>query len=321
MNDTGGRPFDDIRRLLATAAAGGGSAEAPDVDDADDVEAWVARCRRKPKPEILRGLVCLFASTHGAVVAREAEPGVTVAAGRARLDRFGAGGTLLNAVCAQNGLGFKAFDLALDLPTEDVTRAAAADERGCVATMAFGMESLAGGADLVVLGHASEGTDALASACLSALWGDGADRWVDPDDRDAAALVLAALARHRGETEVAGDDPLAILASLGGRDLAAIAGAIVAARHERVPVLLDGYAALAAAALLGAIDPTILAGCRPGALGPHPRHAELASRLGTPPILAGLAVGRAAGGEVGSALAAGLLKTLLAARKGLPQAA
>ena len=58
------------------------------------------------------------------------------------------------------------------------------------------------------------------------------------------AAVEAALARHREHLK----DPLEMLRRLGGREVAAIAGAILAARLQRIPVILDGYVTTAAAA-------------------------------------------------------------------------
>ena len=65
------------------------------------------------------------------------------------LENFAAGGAAINQICAAYGLGFKVFDLALDMPTGDITEADAMDEKACVATMAFGMEAIAGGTDLL----------------------------------------------------------------------------------------------------------------------------------------------------------------------------
>src|SRR5437763_1033874 len=66
------------------------------------------------------------------------------------------------------------------------------------------------------------------------------------------AVIDEALARHR--EAIAARDPLTLLAAVGGEEIAAIAGAIVAARRGRIPVLLDGYACTAAAAVLFAAD-------------------------------------------------------------------
>ena len=173
------------------------------------------------------------------------------------LDNFAAGGAAINQICAAYGLGFKVFDLALDLPTGDIATEPAMDERGCVATMAFGMEAVAGGTDLLCVGEMGIGNTTVAAAIYAALYGGPAEHWVGRgtgvDDAGLArkvGAVEAALERHRPDLS----DPLQILARLGGREVAAIAGAIVAARLQRVPVILDGYVATAAAAVLHAVD-------------------------------------------------------------------
>jgi nicotinate-nucleotide--dimethylbenzimidazole phosphoribosyltransferase len=120
--------------------------------------------------------------------------------------------------------------------------------------------------------------------------------------------VEAALAHHAGHL----DDPLEILARLGGREIAAIAGAILAARLQRVPVVLDGYVATAAAAILHALDPSLLDHCLAGHVSAEGAHADVLERLGLVPLLA---LGMRLGEGSGAALAVGLLKGALACHR------
>ncbi|MCE3519243.1 nicotinate-nucleotide--dimethylbenzimidazole phosphoribosyltransferase, partial [Escherichia coli] len=69
------------------------------------------------------------------------------------VENFAAGGAAINQICIANDLGLKIFDLALEYPTADITEEAAMDEKTCAATMAFGMESIAGGTDLLCIGE------------------------------------------------------------------------------------------------------------------------------------------------------------------------
>jgi nicotinate-nucleotide--dimethylbenzimidazole phosphoribosyltransferase len=306
-------PFDDVRGMIprmpapdpdmALAAAG-----EPGLGRFGALVPWIASWQRKVVPSADRALVAIFAASHG-VAARAGGDGR--AATRARLDAFAAGGTATNAICAAQGLGFKAFDLAVDLPSGDILHEPAMDERACVATMAFGMESIAGGTDLIAIGEAGTGAEIAAAAMLSALYHDPPAAWVDEarSGGDVPGLVTMALLRH-GK---AGGDPLAILASLGGRDLAAMAGAILAARLEGVPVILDGFSAASAAAIIHAIDPEAIAHCLAGHLGAHRHHAALLARIGLEPLVSGLGI--AAGEGVGAALAAGLVRTSLAVNR------
>jgi nicotinate-nucleotide--dimethylbenzimidazole phosphoribosyltransferase len=119
------------------------------------------------------------------------------------------------------------------------------------------------------------------------------------------AAVEAALACHAGHL----DDPLEVLARLGGRDIAAMAGAILAARAQRVPVVLDGYVATAAAAILFAIHPSTIDHCVAGHLSAEGAHRDVLERIGKIPLLA---LGMRLGEGSGAALAMGLIKSAAA---------
>ncbi len=163
----------------------------------------------------------------------------------------GPGGAAINQICKTFDISLKVYELALEKPTGDITQEPALDEKTCAATMAFGMEALASEPDLLVLGEMGIGNTTAAAAIYHALYGGQAEDWVgrgtgvdDDGLRRKADAVRAAVARHKPHL----DDPLQILARLGGRETAAIAGAILAARLRRTPVLLDGFVVCSAAA-------------------------------------------------------------------------
>jgi nicotinate-nucleotide--dimethylbenzimidazole phosphoribosyltransferase len=233
------------------------------------------------------------------------------------LANFAAGGAAINQICASLNLGFKVFDLALELPTDDIVEGPAMDEKACVATMAFGMEAIAGGTDLLAVGEMGIGNTTVAAAIYAALYGGPAAQWVGQGsgvDDDGVArkvgVIEAALRRHEGHF----DDPLEVLRRLGGRDIAAIAGAILAARLQRIPVVLDGYVATSAAAILHALHPAAIDHCVAGHLSAEGAHREVLERMGKIPLLAlGLRLGEGAG----AALAAGLVRTATSCHAGM----
>jgi nicotinate-nucleotide--dimethylbenzimidazole phosphoribosyltransferase len=93
-----------------------------------------------------------------------------------------------------------------------------------------------------------------------------------------------------------------------------MAGAILAARTQRVPVLIDGYVATAAAAVLHAMRPDALDHCLAAHCSAEPAHRNLLRRLGKEPVLdLGMRLGEASG----AALAAGLLKAAAACHNGM----
>src|SRR4051812_36543816 len=130
---------------------------------------WLAAWQGKAPPTIERPLVAVFAASHG--VAARGVSAYPPEVNRQMLANFAAGGAAINQICASFNLGFKVFDLALDVPTEDIVADAAMDERSCVATMAFGMEAVAGGADLLAVGEMGIGNTTVAAAIYAALYG------------------------------------------------------------------------------------------------------------------------------------------------------
>ncbi len=276
---------------------------------------WLAAWQGNPKPAVNRPLVCVFAGSHG--VAQRGVSAYPSEVNRQMLETFAAGGAAINQICASLNLGFKVFDLALDLPTADIVEDAAMDEKGTVATMAFGMEAIAGGADLLAVGEMGIGNTTIAAAIYAALYGGPVQRWVGRgtglDDEGLARkveVVEAALRTHRDYL----DNPLEVLARLGGRDIAAMAGAILAARLQRIPVILDGYVATAAAAVLQALHPRAIDHCIAGHLSAEGDHREVLERLDKIPLLT---LGMRLGEGTGAALAAGLVRTAAACHAGM----
>jgi nicotinate-nucleotide--dimethylbenzimidazole phosphoribosyltransferase len=203
------------------------------------------------------------------------------------------------------------------MPTRDITEEPAMDEAECAATIAYGMEAIAGGADLLCLGEMGIGNTTIAAAICHGLYGGGAEDWtgpgtgVDPEGmKRKVAAVKRAVDVHREWLA----DPLQVLRRLGGRELAAMVGAIVAARHERVPVVLDGYVVTAAAAILHALDPRTLDHCIAGHCSAEPAHRKLLEKIGKPPLLD---LGMRLGEGSGAALAAGLIKAAAQTHAGM----
>jgi nicotinate-nucleotide--dimethylbenzimidazole phosphoribosyltransferase len=326
MTDAAGAPFDDIRRLVAMMPGPDEAAVAAvrardrqltkpagSLGRLEGLAEWLAAWQAKPDPSVDRPLVCVFAGSHG--VAARGVSAYPSEVNRQMLETFAAGGAAINQICASLGLGFKVFDLALDMPTGDIVAEPAMDEKSCVATMAFGMEAIAGGTDLLCVGELGIGNTTVAAAIYAALYGGPAARWVGRgtglDDAGLArkiAAVEAALERHRGHL----DDPLEVLSRLGGREVAAVAGAILAARLQRIPVVLDGYVTTAAAAVLHALDPAALDHCVAGHVSPEGDHRAVLERLGQVPLLA---LGMRLGEGTGAALAAGIVRAAAAVHR------
>jgi len=173
------------------------------------------------------------------------------------------------------------------------------------------------GVDLLAVGEMGIANTTSAAALCHALFGGAAADWVGPGTgvagealRRKTEVVAAGVARHLGETS----EPFEILQRLGGRELAAIAGAVMAARQARVPVILDGFAATAAAGVLFAADPHALDHCVVAHRSAEPGHARLLERLGKPPLFdLGMRLGEASG----ATLAIAIVKAAVACHTGM----
>jgi len=321
-----GLPFDDIRNLFAQMP----QAATPMVEEVrardaqltkpagalgrmEEIVEFLAAWQGKSKPTILRPMVAVFAANHGVVAQGVSAYPQEVT--RAMMENFAAGGAAINQICATYDIGLKVFELALDYPTPDITQEPAFDEAACAATFAFGMEAIAGGTDLLCLGEMGIGNTTIAASIYHALYGGKAQDWVGRGTGvDDAALARKVDAVSRAVKLNAGhlSDPLEVLRRVGGREIAAMAGAIMAARMERIPVVLDGYVVTAAAAILHALNPASIDHCIAGHLSPEGAHAEVLRRLGKKPLLD---LGMRLGEGSGAALAVGVMKAALACHR------
>ena len=323
-----GLPFDDIRALLplmpeaserAADAVRARQAQltkpAGSLGRIDETVAFLAAWQDKAMPTIDRPQVAVFAGNHGVVAQGVSAYPASVT--RAMLENFAAGGAAVNQICATYGIGLKIFELALDLPTGDITLGPAMDEAACAGTIAFGMEAVAGEVDVLALGEMGIGNTTVAAAIFAALYGGTGADWVgrgtgvdDPGLARKVAAVDAALATHAGHLK----DPLEVLRRLGGREIAALCGAILAARMQRVPVVLDGFVVTAAAAVLHRLDPATIEHCLAGHVSAEQAHRRALEMIGKVPMLD---LGMRLGEGSGAALALGLIKAAVACTRNM----
>lgn len=324
---TSGLPFDDFRELLKNlpgpdtvrlAAARSRDAQltkpAGALGRLEEIAFWLSAWSANGV-QVTRPLVAIFAGNHGVTAqgVTPFPPSVT----KQMVDNFAAGGAAINQICIAHDLGLKIFDLALELPTGDISLEAALDERACAATMAFGMEAIAGGTDLLCIGEMGIGNTTIAAAIFNALYGGTAEDWVGPGTGSQGEVLDRKIAAVRAAIELHGPhlgDPLEVLRRLGGREIAAMAGAILAARVERIPVLIDGYVATAAAAILHAANERALDHCLIGHVSAEPGHMKVLEKLGKTPLLA---LGMRLGEGTGAALAAGIVKSAALCHTGM----
>jgi nicotinate-nucleotide--dimethylbenzimidazole phosphoribosyltransferase len=270
----------------------------------EDLVAWLARWQGKSPPTLDNPMVAIFAANHGVT-----DQGVSAFPREVTAQmvaNFTAGGAAISQICALHELNLRVFELALDLPTGDITLAPAMDDKMCAATIAYGMEAIAGRPDCLAIGEMGIGNTTIAAALYAALFGGAGDecvgRGTGVDDAGLArkaGAVDRALAFH----QAALTDPLAILARLGGREIAAMLGALIAARHQKIPVLVDGFVATAAAAIAHAVNPAAIDHCIFAHVSAESAHAKALQRMGVAPLLdLGMRLGEGSGAALGMVL-------------------
>jgi nicotinate-nucleotide--dimethylbenzimidazole phosphoribosyltransferase len=281
----------------------------------EELAQWMATWQGKHPPTALHPRTAVFAGNHG--VASRGISAYPAAVTAQMVQNFIRGGAAVNQLCRAVDADLRVYEMALEEPTADFTEAPAMSDEECALAIAYGMTAVEPGIDLIALGEMGIGNTTAAAALCCGLFGGSAAEWVGPGTgvagealRRKIAVVDAAVGRHRPEARDAFDR----LRRLGGRELAAIAGAVIAARRARVPVLLDGYAATAAAAVLFAADPRLLDHCQVAHRSAEPGHARLLDKLGKAPLFdLGMRLGEASG----ATLAIAVVKAAIACHTGM----
>jgi nicotinate-nucleotide--dimethylbenzimidazole phosphoribosyltransferase len=277
----------------------------------EDMVAWLARWQRRSMPVLDDVEVLVFAGNHG-VVARGVSP-YPAAVTAQMVANFAAGGAAINQLARQAGATLRVVPLLLDTPTADIMTAPAMSEAEFTVALDAGYAAVRPGTSLLCLGEMGIGNTTAAAALCTGLFG-GEDWTGLGTGIDTAGLQRKRTAVHDAAARHKGGDALDMLRCLGGRELAAIAGAIVAARQLGVPVLLDGFVCTAAVAPLAALQPGALDHCLAAHVSAEAAHRRLLRQLDLPPLLdLGMRLGEASG----AALAIPLLRAALACHAGM----
>ncbi|WP_445159893.1 nicotinate-nucleotide--dimethylbenzimidazole phosphoribosyltransferase [Mycobacterium sp. Dal123C01] len=271
----------------------------------EDLSVWIASCQGTcPPRQFERARVVVFAGDHG--VARSgmsAYPPEVTAQMVANID---AGGAAINTLAAIADATVRIADLAVDadplseqIGAHKVRRAsgdiavqdALTDEetaRAIAAGRQIADEEVDAGADLLIAGDMGIGNTTAAAVLVAALtnaepvvvvgFGSGID---DAGWARKTAVVRDALFR----TQQVLPDPVALLRSCGGADLAAIAGFCAQAAVRRTPLLLDGMAVTAAALVAERLAPGARQWWQAGHRSTEPAHALALAALELDPIL------------------------------------
>lgn len=281
----------------------------------EDVAQWYCGWRGDAQAQVARPQVIVFAGNHGVTAQGVSAFPADVTA--QMVANFTSGGAAINQLARAVGAKLDVHALELETPTGDITQGPAMEADAFVAALNTGWEAVDPQADLLVVGEMGIGNTTSAAAVAHALYGGAAEDWTGAGTGvagEALAHKARVVAKAVSVNAGAKGDGLEILRSLGGRELAAMAGAMVRARTLRVPVILDGFICTATAACLeharpGALDHTVA-----GHLSAEGAHEALLERLAKPPLLRlDMRLGEASG----AALAIAIVTSALACHSGM----
>ncbi|MCV7317376.1 nicotinate-nucleotide--dimethylbenzimidazole phosphoribosyltransferase [Mycolicibacillus parakoreensis] len=296
----------------------------------EELAAWVASCQgRCPPQPFERTRVVVFAGDHGVAAAGvSAYPPAVTAQMVAGIE---AGGAAINALAQVAGATVRVADLAVDAEpvagalaahrvrrgSGDITTGDALTEEQTLAALQAGRdiadEEVDRGADLLVIGDMGIGNTTAATVLIAAVVdaepvaavgrGTGIDDagWI----RKTAAIRDALFRAERVRT-----DPVGLLRTAGGADLAAMAGFCAQGALRRTPLLLDGVASTAAALVAERLAPGARRWWQAGHRSPEPAHRLAVADLGLEPVLD---LGLRLGEGTGAALAVPVLRAAVAA--------
>lgn len=311
------KTLDDVRNLFRDLPGPDGDAEKRATDREiqlikpagalgrlEELSAWLSAWQGRHPPSAEKLTARVFAGAHG--VTRRGVSAYPPEVTAQMVASFETGGAAINQLCRLFDVELSVHAVELERPTRDFVEAPAMDERDFVEAFVLGMNTIDTTSDLLCVGEMGIGNTTSAAAVAHAVYRGAAADWTGPgtgvQGEELAlktSVVAEAVQLHNGFIA----DPLDALRRLGGREMAAIAGAVMAARLGQVPVLLDGFVCTVSAAVLDAYNPGALDHCQIGQLSPEPGHRRVLDRLGKRPLLdLDMRLGEASGAVLGVSL-------------------
>lgn len=281
----------------------------------EDIAVWLAGWQGREQPRLDNARMVVFAGNHG-VTAKGVSPYPSSVTAQ-MVANFKSGGAAICQLCQAYDATLEVVDLDLDRPTADFTEQPAMDAGECRQALARGAEAVDADTDILMLGEMGIGNTSAAAALSLALLGGEPEIWVGPgtglDDEGVArktSVIANALALHREHCA----HPFEALRRVGGRELAAIVGAVLEARARRIPVILDGYVCCAAVLVLERARSGALDHCLVGHMSSEPGHRKLLEAMDKQPLLD---LAMRLGEGTGAAVALGVVRGAVATHNGM----
>ncbi len=270
---------------------------------------WMAGWQKQKKPDMNNFQCLVFAANHG--VAKKEVSAYPSEVTKQMLKNFDKGGAAINQLCNLANLVLSVIPIDIENPTKDFSEEKAMEDDETLSAMQLGYNAVPDYCDLLILGEMGISNTTTATAISCALFNGPIDDWTglgtgisEQKLKNKISVIKTGLKLHgRRFTSV-----IKILSAFGGREIAAIAGSVIAARVKGIPVLLDGFISTVSAATLILFKKDILDHCLISHLSSEPGHLGILKHLKKEPILnLNLRLGEGSGG----AIAALIIKSAL----------
>ena len=281
----------------------------------EEIVGWLASWQGRHPPAMEEIAVRVFAGNHGIV--KHGVSAYPQDVTQQMVTNFKAGGAAINQLCAATNAELQVIPIDLDRPTRDFSKGSAMDEPEFMDAIRRGIDSVPENTDLLCVGEMGIGNTTSASALCFSLFGGNVEDWTGPGtgvtgkNYQTKIQVVSNSVRYHAPLIT---DGLDTLQRLGGRELAAMAGAIIGARLKYIPVILDGFVAGAAASTLKCMHSDALSHCLAAHVSAEPGHKLLLEKLSMPPLLnLNMRLGEASG----ATLAVGIIKAAVSCHSGM----
>jgi nicotinate-nucleotide--dimethylbenzimidazole phosphoribosyltransferase len=331
-------PLDGAARAAAVAHQATLTKPVGSLGRLEELAVFYAAARGAfPPPRVDRTVLALFAADHGVAVEGVSAYGSQTTA--AVVANVMAGGAAINALAAEHGVDITLVDVGVtgDLSAAPLrplvpllarrVRAGTANFRVGPAmsreetehAMSVGAsvaeDAVRSGVAVLAVGEVGIGNTTAASALTCVFCGCSPEQAVGRGTGVAdgvlarkKAVVAEALALHRPD----GGDPLGALSAVGGLEIAAMVGSMLASARARVPIVLDGFVTQAAALAAVAIDPGVRDYFLAAHVSPEPGSRAALAHLRLLPLFdLEMRLGEGTGAVLGLALLRAAVRTQL----------
>ena len=292
---------DERARAAAQAALDAKTKPRGSLGRLEELAVRIAAIRGTPEPGRLEAAVVVAAADHG--VAAEGVSAYPAEVTRQMLANFEAGGAAVCVLARAAGARVQVVDVGVGRPTGNIARGPAMTRTEARRLLDEGAASVAeldtDGVGIVALGEMGIANSTVAAALASALLGIDAERVCGRGtgvDDEGLARKVAVVRRALAANPVDRGDPVAVLAALGGSELAYLCGVALGAAERRMVVLLDGFISSVAALVAARVAPAAADAMIAAHLSPEPGHRLVLDALGLEPVLdLGLRLGEGSG--------------------------